>query len=236
MEPTTPTNNEAQIQKPVEPKDNHGMTIVSMAVFVLLSLSIVISLYYQNQKLKGMLAASTALTISPSAQPTTQPTTDPTVNWKTYISPDYGLSFKYPDFYQTDKISQSPKNPGIDMVGFKNAGGDASFHIYRSQTKFTVDSLKKYAPTGSEDLPPIKRMFGQNTFYYYGAGGGGVNYSDQFFYDIDGNILIFVFNGPYGDNEKSPSKEVQTFESQILTTFDYRTPSPTAFDTVPNGY
>jgi len=39
------------------PKDNHWITILAMAIFVLFSLGVVVFLYYQNQQLKQMLAS-----------------------------------------------------------------------------------------------------------------------------------------------------------------------------------
>lgn len=75
MEPTTP-----EISTPVpeipssNPKtpDRHWVTIASMALFVLLSLSAVVFLYYQNQQLKGMLARYQA-TPTPISAPTPNP-------------------------------------------------------------------------------------------------------------------------------------------------------------------
>jgi len=48
-----------QIQDPKfqPPKDNHWITILAMAIFVLFSLGVVVFLYYQNQQLKQMLAS-----------------------------------------------------------------------------------------------------------------------------------------------------------------------------------
>lgn len=53
--------------EPPKPKDNHWITIASMAIFVLLSLAVVAFLYYQNQQLKSIL--KTYQTPLPSATP-----------------------------------------------------------------------------------------------------------------------------------------------------------------------
>ena len=79
-------------QNPEPPKDNHWITIVSMAMFVLLSLTAVAFLYYQNQQLKSMLASYQ----TPVVSPTPTATTDPTANWKTYSNSTYVFSLKYP--------------------------------------------------------------------------------------------------------------------------------------------
>ncbi len=97
MDPINPIagNPEALNQNPIPseaPKDPHGITILAMAVFVLLSLGAVVFLYYQNQQLKGMIAGYQTIAISPT--PAT--TADPTTNWKTYTNSQYGFEFKTP--------------------------------------------------------------------------------------------------------------------------------------------
>ena len=82
---------EIPVTEPPKPKDNHWITILSMALFVVASLSITGFLYYQNQQLKSMLASYQN---TPSPTPTA--TTDPTANWKTYTNDAYKFSFKYP--------------------------------------------------------------------------------------------------------------------------------------------
>lgn len=87
-----------------QPVKNNHLTVISMAIFVLLSLGAVAFLYYQNQQLKNMLAS-----YQPSPSPLVSPkpvaeTEDPTANWKTYTDPNERFSFKYPDYY-TSSIS-----------------------------------------------------------------------------------------------------------------------------------
>jgi len=76
MDPETPTLTPEEINEkmvsPIAPKDNHWITILSMAIFVLLSLGAVTFLYYQNQNLKNLLA--TYQTSTPSPTPTITPT------------------------------------------------------------------------------------------------------------------------------------------------------------------
>ena len=71
---------------------------------------------------------------------------------------------------------------------------------------------------------PAKKIFGQNAFYYYGPGGGGVNYPDQYFYNLDNKLLMFVFDGPY-ENDKTPSVAAKQMEDQILSTFKFAEPT-----------
>lgn len=89
MEPQTPivpadSPDSSQIpdSDPKIPTDNHWITILSMAVFVLLSLAAVAFLYYQNQQLKTMLAN---YQVTPSATP------DVTANWRQITSKYWSL-------------------------------------------------------------------------------------------------------------------------------------------------
>lgn len=60
-------------------KQNSKLPIISMAIFILLSLASVAFLYYQNQQLKRMLLSYQP---QPSSTPSVQPTPDPTAQWK----------------------------------------------------------------------------------------------------------------------------------------------------------
>ena len=72
----------------VEPRveqDNHWISILAMAIFVLFSLGVVAFLYYQNQQLKNMLASYQATPIplvspTPIAEAETQKPEMPTVS------------------------------------------------------------------------------------------------------------------------------------------------------------
>jgi hypothetical protein len=83
-----------------KPKDNHWISILAMAIFVVLSLGVVAFLYYQNQALKSMLAS--LQTPVPVASPTPTATADPTVGWKTYTNPKNTYTFEYPSGLSAD--------------------------------------------------------------------------------------------------------------------------------------
>ncbi len=109
MDPQEPiTNNSTPVQEPVvhkipkNTKDTNSITIISMAIFVLLSLGAVAFLYYQNQQLKSMLASYQ--TPTPTATPTGTPTTTSSPNGS--ASPSATL---------TKPIVTSPK-PGTKVV------------------------------------------------------------------------------------------------------------------------
>jgi hypothetical protein len=73
------------------------------------------------------------------------------------------------------------------------------------------------APTGF-DSPPEPQRIGQNTFYYYGTGGGGVSYPDGYYFNLHGKILAIDFDGPY-ENDKTPTPETNQMEQKVLASF-----------------
>ena len=74
-------------QSPTIQPSNHSsssVTVISVALFILLSLGVIAFLYYQNQQLKSMLAKYQSTNQQINQSPTPTATADPTVNWKTY--------------------------------------------------------------------------------------------------------------------------------------------------------
>ena len=55
------------------------------------------------------------------------------------------------------------------------------------------------------DTPPPPLTAGKNTYYYFGPGGGGVSYSDKYFLNLRGQILMIDFEGPYESGQNTPT-------------------------------
>ncbi len=126
MDPVNPieSNPEVLNQTPIEPdvpnpevkKSGNSITVAAMALFVLLTLSAVAFLYYQNQQLKSMLAlyqnqqlkGMLASYQTPVSSSTPVATTDPTADWKTYQDQKYQYLFKYPESW-IDKTDDSSR-------------------------------------------------------------------------------------------------------------------------------
>ncbi len=133
-------------------------------------------------------------------------------DWQTYTNSEYGFEFKYPTNY-------SIKSSENYLVYLVDASNNASISL-NVTGQFNLESIKdNYAPTGSTTLPEAVTS-GQNTFYYYGPGGGGVSYPDQYFYDLSGQLLTISFDGPYA-NDKTPTAQTKQIESQMLSTFKF---------------
>lgn len=152
--------------------------------------------------------------------------------WRTYVDRSHGFCFSYPLTYTpVAKPWLRIYTNAPDKSALKRLHKAAQEHrLLRLQSKqnagiivslenepFNLESFVPGAPTGI-DGPPEPKEIGTETFYYYGPGGGGVEYADQYFFDLKGKTLLIVFDGPY-TNDKTPSPETKVLEEQLLQTF-----------------
>jgi hypothetical protein len=98
---------------------------------------------------------------------------------------------------------------------------DATILIVFNDQLFDLQNLVQIAAPTGNTFPPEAVRVGKHTFYYYGAGGGGAEYPDVYFFDLSGRTLEFSFSGPYFDG-RHPSDETKKLELEILGTFRTR--------------
>ena len=68
------------------------------------------------------------------------------------------------------------------------------------------------------DLLPEERKIGPLSFYYNGPGGGVVDYSDNYLFNLRGKLLHIEFDVPY-IHDNHPAPEVRELELKLLATF-----------------
>lgn len=144
--------------------------------------------------------------------------------WKTYADRVHGFAFAYPPIYKRirrpDRENWKERAKAAAegrWVGLRHQRSDARIDFILEDQPFDLNSLVRYAPTGN-DFPPEPVDEGDNTFYEYGAGGGGVAYPDRFFFNLKGKTLYIIFQGPY-INDKTPSAETKKIEEKVLASF-----------------
>lgn len=160
------------------------------------------------------------------------PTQNTPAGWKTYSNDKYRFCFSYPPTYTPVAKSEMEKDSddwqcssdfreaveegrSAQLQDSRNA--DACLCVNVANETWDLEGLSKSAPTGLESPPEPKIIEGQ-VFYYYGPGGGGVCYPDQFFFDLKGKPLYLAFTGPcVGD--KTPTPATKEIEQKILATF-----------------
>lgn len=148
--------------------------------------------------------------------------------WRTFVSQTHRFCFQYPPQYRSEKGPQK-LHLGKEyklLAYFTNREArepdpnrewlDPSITVIFSKLRFTLEYVKKNAPTGLE-TPDVVQI-GSHTFYAWGPGGGGVTYPDVYYYDLHGQILSLVFDGPY-DRGKSPVEETKEIERKLLASF-----------------
>jgi hypothetical protein len=89
--------------------------------------------------------------------------------------------------------------------------------IIFSKEPFDLERIVTYAPNGVTALDPIH--IGSHIFYHWEPGGGGAQYPDVYFFDLNGNTLRIEFDGHYNPAEKSPDEQTKQIERKVLATF-----------------
>jgi hypothetical protein len=130
--------------------------------------------------------------------------------WRIYVDRLHGFCFSYPSTYAVVAKPWLEKytNNKIALEYFREAAKQgrllrlqnrqetsAFIIVFLEDEPFDLQRFVRGAPTGIE-TPPEPRQVGTQTFYYYGPGGGGVAYADQYFFNLKGKTLSIVFDGP----------------------------------------
>jgi hypothetical protein len=174
----------------------------------------------------GLLILTTIVQVHAQALSAKSSGPDRPRHWHKYVNKSYGFSFWYPDPYRPvplprpdsgDEFRAKADHEKRLLLLHRRDDPDAKIWVSVEVRAFDLDALmQSHSPTGVE-FPPAPGRIGTHVFYFYGAGGGGVNYPDQYFVNLRGKILHFDFDGPY--EYKSPDGETRDLEPRALKTF-----------------
>ncbi len=188
-----------------------------------------------KQKLLFSLPAIASLVICSTAAPNKPPSgafdrqvqtpagqCQPVRSTKSFSDARDRISFSYPASYIVDhaaaarlkkqwaaarvSVPRSEKHPTAHLVALltdKDTG--AQIFVVVEDTPFDRETIRKWAPTGMDDLYWLRfTEFGNNKFYFYSGGNSAFQHPDQYFYNLNNKILSFTFDGPYPENSTLP--------------------------------
>ena len=218
MDPQTSNVPIAKAQNPETsrpPKGYNGITVASMAIFVLLSLTTVVFLYYQNQKLKSLLAGYQQVQNTPAPTPTA--TADPTADWKVYTDTKSRYSFKHPSNWTTSKDIGFLNDPAMKFI----LGVQAKNTTLNVQDWAKVNICTKFATIKDQNGcttytdGPIENSIQTTFLAHYGGMHTIFKYEDT------------IFDVSLTAREPNPNfEEIKSVYNQILSTFKFISPSP----------
>jgi hypothetical protein len=163
---------------------------------------------------------------SPCALHPTQP------GWRVFVDHPDRFCFEYPAKYRSAPARFAPGvSTGASLFMGRlttkptpAAGVSAqepevaSIDVFAYGVPFQPEALTRFAPTGMEDHSPQHIPAAHGDFYYYGPGGGGVEYPDDFYFGIRGRTFSISFSGPYS-TDKTPDPETKRIEPEVLASF-----------------
>jgi hypothetical protein len=127
--------------------------------------------------------------------------------WHTFVDRTHKFCFQYPPVYKAVRDTSERKS-----IVVLNAEGQ--IYVWLDK-RFSLQQLEDISRSGN---PPETTKINGLLFYYVGPGGGGVDYSDDFLFNLRGKILHIEFDGPY-INDNHPSDVAKELEPQLLATF-----------------
>ena len=153
--------------------------------------------------------------------------------WHVFVDHEDRFCFEYPPKYRvapavsapgvttgnatrfigrlTTVPSPSEVAPGADLKA-------ATINVFAYGMPFRPEDLTKRAPTGDQDSPPKRIHAAHGEFYYYGRGGGGLDYPDVFYFGSRGRTFSIDFVGPYSQGN-TPDRETKRIEPEVLASF-----------------
>lgn len=154
--------------------------------------------------------------------------------WHVFVDHKDRFCFAYPPKYHvapavvapgvskgsaTEFIARLTTKPSPSQGATAEDPNTATIDVLAYGIPLRPDDLTRFAPNGYEDIPPRHIHAAHAEFYYYGAGGGGTDYPDVFYFGIRGRTFAIEFVGPYSQRGKSPDTETTAIEPEVLASF-----------------
>lgn len=207
-----------------EPKTKFPVMYLVLSLLILVLLASTVILYYQNMKLKNMLASyqtqPTALPTPTTYQsPVPTITTDPTANWETYLNASAGFSIKYPTGWR--------KAEAVNWAGFgpQEIGEDVAWGVsFYNKSEKTVAQIKDEQ---GKQFPDRKQT--EETISFNGLSATKMITTTNQFADwygvtiiIDsGNMLYAIGNGAQTDKALNEMIAKRTGKSSSISFEDF---------------
>ena len=153
--------------------------------------------------------------------------------WHVFVDHQDRFCFEYPSKYRvapavfapgvttgnaTRFIGRLTTKPSPSVVASVDDEEAATIDVFAFGIPFRPEDLTKRAPPGQDVSPPQLIHAAHGKFYYYGPGGGGVDYPDVFYFGIRGRTFSIEFLGPYS-GDKTPAPETKRIEPEVLASF-----------------
>lgn len=151
-------------------------------------------------------------------------------NWQVFVDERDRFCFEYPPKYKVAPTVAAPgigsvpsdqwiarlaTNPRPMVISVAEDEDNAAIDVVANGTRFRPSELTRFAPTGLQDVMPKLIHSGNTDFYFYGPGGGGVDYPDAYYFALRGKTFSLLFWGPY-KGDKGPAAETRAIEPLVL--------------------
>ena len=130
--------------------------------------------------------------------------------WRTFVDRAHRFCFQYPPVYK--RIPNNSRRNVTTIVALQDEG---QIFLWFDEHPFELQKLEEVSRSGNAAEPTEINGL---TFYYNGPGGGGVDYSDDYLFNLRGKLLHIEFDGPY-IHDNHPSDETKKLEPRLLATF-----------------
>jgi hypothetical protein len=153
--------------------------------------------------------------------------------WHVYVDATDRFCFEYPPQYQRAPTVTAPGVSGVPAtewlarlatkpqpmeLAIADDEDNATINVIAHGTPFHRSGLTAFAPTGMQDIPPKLIHTTHQEFYYYGPGGGGVDYPDSYYFELRGRTFSLTFIGPF-EGDKTPAAVTKQIEPKLLASF-----------------